>query len=189
MLSRRYYERLRSRFNDWENERRLQAAVAGSWSSTSADTLDAMLNALSAGSTALMDELLKPVERAKMAMVRYRKRRMVLDEVATRILARPPAGSVRQTRTRRRRLIALVFLVSGIAWKRARRSLEYTAINARHTLSNAFGRTKLCDSFFERFGGNRLHLRSWIMDFLATPWRSNWILVSSSVLQADWFLL
>lgn len=98
LLSRRYYERRtrRTRFNNWEAERRQNVvkyaeairalSAAGSWSSTSAETVDAMLAALADGWTALMDELVRPVERAKMAMVRYRKRRMVLDQVATRFL-------------------------------------------------------------------------------------------------------
>ena len=97
-LSRKYYERrtLKNQHAAWEAGRRRDSPAykqaidemsrAGTWKTTDVDKLDAMIRTKARAWSALREELVYSKEHVKWKMRMYRKRRMVLDQTARRMV-------------------------------------------------------------------------------------------------------
>ena len=97
-LSKKYYERrtLKKQHARWETSRRrnnpaYQQAIdelsrAGTWKSTNIEKLDIMINTKARAWPALREELVFNKEHVEWKMRMYRKRRMVLDQTARRMV-------------------------------------------------------------------------------------------------------
>jgi hypothetical protein len=97
-LSKKYYERrtFRKQHAEWEASRRrynvayaraiVDLSKAGTWKTTDPEKMDAMLAAKAAAWSSLRQELVFDKQHAIWKMKMYRRRRMVLDQAARRLL-------------------------------------------------------------------------------------------------------
>ena len=110
-MSRRRYEKrtLRKSHQQWEASRRRDNYVyrkaiddmsaAGTWRTSDVGALDRMIDARAKGWAAMKKELIVDKEHVRRKMLMYRKRRMVLDQTAQRIVD-PKASHIDDKKTR-----------------------------------------------------------------------------------------